>query len=226
MSVFLGGGGNAAQSIVLDRAFAAKVGTGPVVYWPMAMASHPDFATCEAWFRRTFEPLGVRDVDLWPSLRDRDLGDVAGAAGLYIGGGNTYHLLHALKSADALGAIRKLVEGGLPVYGGSAGAVVLGADISTVAGMDVNDIGITDVQGVDLLMGHSVWVHYEPSDRTEVESWSLQHGKTEVLALAEDAGAIVEGSMVVSCGQTPARLLTPDTVVELEDGASLELSSR
>jgi hypothetical protein len=46
------------------------------------------------------------------------------------------------------------------VYGGSAGTIVLGSDISTAAHMDVNEIGIADTRGFDLVHGHSIWCHY------------------------------------------------------------------
>ena len=55
------------------------------------------------------------------------------------------------------------LRGGV-VYGGSAGAIVLGANISTCAHMDHNDVGITDMHGLDLLDGHAVWCHYQAAD--------------------------------------------------------------
>ena len=136
--MFLGGGGH---EQLLDKAFAAAC-SGPLVYWPFAMADHPEFSTCEAWLRRAFEPLGLDDINTWPSLGGRDLAELRGAAGLYIGGGNTYLLLFELQSHGALAAVRSLAAAGLPVYGASAGAAVLGSTIETIAHLDPNAVGI------------------------------------------------------------------------------------
>ena len=42
---------------------------------------------------------------------------------IYVGGGNTFHLMHHLHAADADDVIRKLVREGVPYVGESAGAV-------------------------------------------------------------------------------------------------------
>ena len=51
---------------------------------------------------------------------------------IYVGGGNTFHLMHHLHAADADDVIRKLVREGVPYVGESAGAVVASDDISHV----------------------------------------------------------------------------------------------
>lgn len=57
---------------------------------------------------------------------------------IYVGGGNTFHLMHHLHAADADDVIRKLVREGVPYVGESAGAVVASDDISYIAPMDEN----------------------------------------------------------------------------------------
>ena len=66
---------------------------------------------------------------------------------IYVGGGNTFHLMHHLHAADADDVIRKLVREGVPYVGESAGAVVASDDISYIAPMDENR-GHTRMRGL------------------------------------------------------------------------------
>ena len=58
-------------------------------------------------------------------LPPRDLSALAEAGGLHIGGGNTFRLLDELRRAGAGAALTALASG-MPIYGGGAGAAVLG----------------------------------------------------------------------------------------------------
>ncbi len=102
VTIFLGGGGDAAQSEILDRYFAAALAPGPVVYVPTALAQSPHFEKAEAWFRATYAPFGITDVVVWESLDGKNLGDVSGVAAVYLGGGDTYYLLSELRRTGLL----------------------------------------------------------------------------------------------------------------------------
>lgn len=47
------------------------------------------------------------------------------------------------------------------LYGGSAGAILFGADIGAAAYFDHNEVGITDTLGLRLLGDYTVWCHFE-----------------------------------------------------------------
>lgn len=222
MAIFLGGGGGAAESIQLDRKFAAAVGEGKVVYWPFAMADDPEVATCEAWLRRAFNPLGLTNIETWTTLRDRDLLTLADAAGLYLGGGNTYRLLHELQTANALSLLRELVASGLHLYGGSAGAAVLGTTIATISHIDADYIGLTDLTGAAVVEA-AVWVHYAAGDRPLIEQFLRERGGL-VVAIETTGGAMIDGDTVWSHGSTPVRLFTRTSTVEVPGGEFTQLS--
>lgn len=64
--LFLGGGGSAADSLLLDREFVRHVDpTKPLVYVPHAKPSDEHPANLE-WFKSVFRPLGIESVILWP----------------------------------------------------------------------------------------------------------------------------------------------------------------
>jgi hypothetical protein len=56
------------------------------------------------------------------------------------------------------------IENGGGVYGGSAGAALLVADISPIAYMDPDPYGTADTRGLDRIAGYGVFVHHRPSE--------------------------------------------------------------
>ena len=160
--ILLGGGGSAEDERPIFERFAAWVGGGRVLYLPIA-ADEPGSAHL-AWLSSALTPLGVHQIDMWTTLAGHQPAELGSYAGIFIGGGNTYWLLHQLRSGGFDDAIRRFAQGGGAVYGGSAGAIVLGANISTCAHIDHNDVGVTDMHGLNLLDGHAVWCHYQAAD--------------------------------------------------------------
>ena len=70
------------------------------------------------------DKIGIDMVKTIEDLMSKNFNDYAC---LYIGGGNTYQLLHMLKTSGAFDKIKKyLLEDNGIVYGGSAGAIIFG----------------------------------------------------------------------------------------------------
>ena len=77
-------------------------------------------------------------------------------------------------------------KGGI-IYGGSAGAIVLGKNILTSP--DKNTYLKNSFDGLDLIDGYSVWCHYKKEDNLKIiEKSKILHN---VLALAENSGFII-----------------------------------
>lgn len=208
--ILLGGGGSAeVERPILER-FAAWVSAGRVLYLPIA-AEQPD-STHLAWVTSVLTPLGVQQIDMWTTLNGHQPAELGAYAGIFIGGGNTYWLLHQLRAGGFDGAIRRYAQEGGAVYGGSAGAIVLGANISTCAHMDHNDVGLTDMRGLDLLDGHAVWCHFQPSDYPLCQAF-IMRTRIATFLLAETSGVWRRGREdYVALGAPPARLITYNMV--------------
>lgn len=119
--------------------------------------------------------------------------------GVYIGGGNTFRLLAVLRRSGLLPALQRFVDNGGAVYGGSAGAAVLGADITTVAHLDVDRCRTTDTRGLDQVAGHGVFVHHRPQDAPRAQDWARRN-RRPVVALHERAGAVIANGRMTAVG--------------------------
>jgi dipeptidase E len=224
--LFLSGGGGAEDSSLLDRAFAETVGPGPVWYWPVAMfQGDHDYGACLEWFTGIFAPLGLTEIQMWdgtgaPGELTRRLSQ---SRAVYIGGGNTFRLLSIVKQHGLLDPLRAFAANGGAVYGGSAGAAFLGADITTVAHLDTDPHGTDDTHALDVVAGHGVFVHYEPQDIRHVDQWRSRHGRP-VVALHERAGAVIADNRLTAVGFESVQLIGDETRV-LGPGSSIELPS-
>ena len=163
LQLFLNGGGDSSDTAQLDREFVGALGDGPLLYWPFARAKET-YARCLDWFTPLFAVIGATTIEMWSQL-DREPRSLSGYGGLYIGGGDTYRLFASLSASGFFD--RVLVDaalGGLPVFGGSAGAIILGADIATWVPDGVERPLVEAARGLDLLGGYSVWSEYETRD--------------------------------------------------------------
>ncbi|GAA2387645.1 hypothetical protein GCM10010420_08400 [Streptomyces glaucosporus] len=223
----MAGGGGAEDSRLLDEAFATEIDAGPLWYWPVAMdPAERDYAGCLDWLNGVFAPLGVTGIEVW----DGTDGDgnppsrFAGFRGVYIGGGNTYRLLSAVRRHGLEEPLRRFVADGGAVYGGSAGAALLGADIDTVSHLDEDPYGTDDTGGLDVACGHGVFVHHEQRETPRVQDWARRNGRP-VVALHERSGVIVEEGRATVVGFEPVWLVdeTGSGVRTLEPGRTVPL---
>jgi len=189
--VLLGGGGSTEDEYPIFELFASWVdGSDSVLYLPIA-SSHVD-RTYFDWISSVFNPLGIHRIEMWTNLAGRTPMEINKYRAIFIGGGNTFSLLHQLQVAGFDEAIRNFVNRGGVIYGGSAGAIALGRDISTCSHLDENSVGITNTLGLDLLDGDSVWCHYQPADDTLICAY-VERTNSSTIALAETTGVWVRG---------------------------------
>jgi dipeptidase E len=205
--ILLGGGGSAEDEHPILAHFATAVAGGRVLYLPIAMLE--PLPQHLAWLKSALAPLGVQHIDMWTTLDGHQPFELAAYAGVFIGGGNTYWLLHQVRTAGFADPLRQYAALGHAIYGGSAGAILLGADIATCAHMDHDFVGTADTAGLDLLDGHAVWCHYQASDDELCAAYVRRKGRALYL-LAETGGLWRRGPHdFVSLGRTPAILLSP-----------------
>ena len=205
--IYLGGGGSEHdESKLWDEVF--RPGTRLAV-WPDAMP-RPQWPDTLNWFRQALAPRG--DFAFVDAVADADV--------LVIPGGNTFDLLFAVR--DRLAGLTAFLARGGHVYGGSAGAILLGADIAIAGILDANDIGLTDTTGADLLSGCVVFPHYTADQESVARAWSRDHDVT-VLAIPETAGLIVDGERARNVGPSAVVVFTPGSVTPCAAGEAVRL---
>jgi len=204
MKIILAGGGGADDSLPLDKIFADWLGRdGKMLYLPIALRGTRTFESCYEWITSTFAPLGITDITMWTSLTEHQASEIDQFSGVYIGGGNTFSLLAELQESGFDEHLRTCAKRGRAIYGGSAGAVVLGRDIQIVAHVDTNDVGLKRTTGLDLIQGHAILPHYTAKDDDLIRSY-IEGYKFPVLAITERSGIIVEDDQLRGAGFEPA----------------------
>ena len=89
------------------------------------------------------------------------------------------------REAQLIQSLCEFARFGKPIYGGSTGVAILGRSIETIAYLDPNEVGITDMMGLDLLDSDAVRVHYDE------KIWAFVEGvETAVIVIPERSGVI------------------------------------
>jgi dipeptidase E len=159
------------------------------------------------------------EVQVWRDLGERDEIDLEGVDLVWVGGGNTYALLDHVRRTGWVERIRAHVLAGGPYYGGSAGAVLAGADIDVARFADPNDVGLTDTTGLELLGRAIVRPHWTDTGATRFEArlWANRFDGP-VLGIPDDAGLVVRDGVATSTGPGRVDVSTSQNLVRLEAG--------
>ncbi|MEM5014060.1 Type 1 glutamine amidotransferase-like domain-containing protein [Niallia taxi] len=202
--LFLSGGGDKEQTKEIDQAFLKQINLNkPLLYIPIAMDEAIPFDECYKWINSVFKPLGIQEITMWTDLSNKTLEDLKQFSAIYIGGGNTFSLLNAIRISKLDKVLDEYIENEGVIYGGSAGAIILGSNIMTCAHMDANNANLQNFEGLNYIQDYSIWCHYE----MEIDSfiWSyIKNYKKTVIALPEDTGIFYRKSGIEVIGTSPA----------------------
>ena len=200
-TLFLSGGGSENDSYILDKEFA-KLLKNKLLYIPIAIneAKHP-YSECLKWIKGVFRQFNFESIEMWIDLSGRTKQDMLEFDGVYIGGGNTFKLLKQLKDTKFDKLLIDYYKNGGNIFGGSAGAIIMGKDIITASKNDTNEVGLKDTKGLNLINSFSICCHYKPEEG-EIVSELVNAHKLKVIALPEDAGIIVRKDGIARIGKS------------------------
>jgi dipeptidase E len=204
MQLYLSGGGSGENSARLDSLFVkALKKEKPLLYIPIAIdtKSHP-YSDCLKWIHSNFDPLGFSNIVMCTDLRDKSFEDLNKFSGIYIGGGNTPKLLKELKESGFINFLKKACENNLPIYGGSAGAIIFAKTIIPSLSADENEVGLNDFNALNKIDGYDVWCHYEKSFDKMIKKYMEEYSLEKIIAIPENAGLRVtdEGTKIIGPG--------------------------
>lgn len=194
--------------------------------------------------RVAFIPYALADLDGYAEVAERRFGELGidlrsvhradpptdgldGAEGVFVGGGNTFRLLHRVRTLGLLDAIRRLWETGAPYAGASAGSNLACPTIKTTNDMPIIEPGGFDALG---LVGFQINPHYidgTPGYGGETREQRIlefcEENPTPVVALREGAMLMVDEVEIRLVGTAGGRLfrqgretleLRPGTVID------------
>lgn len=195
-----------------------------VLFVPYALHDRAAYA---AQARQRFAAMGYALDSLHEEADAKNAVDNAEA--IFIGGGNTFRLLHSLYQLELLLPIRRRVEDGMLYIGTSAGAVVAARTIKTT-----NDMPIVQPQSFDSLglIPFQINAHYLDADPDSTHMGEtrevrinqfLEESETPVVGLREGCMIRVEHDVHLLKGRTNARIFRRGmNPVELEPGSRLD----
>lgn len=212
--LFLAGGGDRVASKEVDDYLVRRVkesGLSAVAYIPLAMTSRP-YSDCLTWFKSIFEGR-IENIQMWDKLANISINEMRRFGAVYIGGGNTVTLWSHIQEADFGKLLREYVKGGGIVYGGSAGAIILGKDLRTAP--EVKKASLDNYEGLNFLGGYSVVCHYDPLERDAAKEL-VEVTNSSIIAIPEDSGVIRSGKELLIVGGSPVNIFTKTNLETLE----------
>lgn len=198
--IYLSGGGNEKQSFSLDKFFFNKLPkNGSFLYIPIALRGHKFYSTAHLWMKNITELHNRADVHFETAndLKRYSLVDLKKFNGVYIGGGNTWNLIQELKNSGFVNILIQYFETGGQLYGGSAGAIIMGKRIDV--NDDENNLSIRDVSGFDLLNKFSVVCHFKNEQNERFKNWAINNN-LPIICLPEETGLIIEKNIAFCVG--------------------------
>jgi len=212
MKLFLSGGGSDGKSTEVDKKYIEVIDkTKPILYIPIAIDTnkHP-YSGCLNWIKGNFARYHFDNFVMWveDDLKNKTGQDFEQFGGIYIGGGNTFKLLNDLKNLDTFEILKSLALNDIPIYGGSAGAVILAKSIITASYLDKNEINLADFSALNLINGYDVWCHYKPEMEQDVKEYMQKYNMEKAIAIPEDAGVYVSEKEIRAIGPNTITIFT------------------
>jgi dipeptidase E len=198
--------------------------TKHLLFVPFALHDRDEYA---AQARTRFEAMGYSLDSLHQSPDPSAALDKAEA--IFVGGGNTFRLLHSLYKLDLIDQIREQVEAGMLYIGSSAGAVVAAPTIKTT-----NDMPIVEPRSFNSLrlITFQINAHYLDPDPNSTHMGEtrevrinqfLEDNETPVVGLREGCMIRVAQGVHMLKGRTNARIFRRGKApVELAPGSTLD----
>lgn len=216
--------GRAPLEHVRDELFGFLAGAEVVHFAAHALHDRDAYA---AQIAELLEPYGVRTVALHSSARP--LAAIDEAEVLFVGGGNTFRLLAALRATGILETVReRVLSGALRYLGSSAGSNLAAPTIRTTNDMPIVDVAPLGALG---LVPFQINPHYLDADpasqhmgetRAERIAQFLEENDVPVVGLREGAWLRREGDVLRLGGPSGAMLFRRGAEPEaLADGADL-----
>lgn len=186
MQIIITGGGDSKYFKQIDRRFKKVLPPlSNIMLIPVA-TNRRNHSYCLKRIKETFDQLKFNKIDVCSDLKKLDYARLELFHAIYIDGGNTFKLIDEIRKSNFKNNLKKFVLKKGIINADSAGAIILGKNISSAKIgkiADKNTVNISRFQGLNLLYDYSVHCHFDPED--EMEDLIELSKKTAVIALTE-----------------------------------------
>lgn len=208
--LFLSGGGSEKKTFEFDEIFLKEI--NKIIYIPLAWPNE-NFEGCLNWFTSMINThkKGI-SIKMLTNLNEKiNLSDFDA---IYIGGGNTFKLLKKIKDSEFDKKLKEYYENGGIIYGGSAGALILGnkIDLALISKeKDENIVGLKNTSGLNLIKDYDIQCHFEPNQINKHLEF-IKNSKRKIIAIPEESGLIVKDNKLEVIGSAPITTITPEKI--------------
>lgn len=204
MRLFLNGGGDGEKCLQVYKKLNEIIDhKKPILYVPIAMEEEK-YSDCKKWINNELKDIKVPYIEMITSGQELANKNLADYSALFIGGGNTFKLLAELKSSGTFDKIKEFINNNGIVFGGSAGAIIFGYDLEACSCDDLNEVGLEDIKGFDVLNGYSILCHYinrsEEKDKNNTDYLLQLSYKRKSIALPEEDTIFINGANIEIIG--------------------------
>lgn len=150
------------------------------------------------------------------------------AKGIFVGGGNTFVLVHQLYRNDVMGSLRDAIRQGIPYLGTSAGSNICGLTMNTTNDMPIVYPSSFKTLGI---VPFNINPHYLDPDKNSKHMGETRETRIKefhafnsqpVVGLREGSWLEVHGQRITLHGELNARIFEyNNTPYEVENGADL-----
>ncbi len=209
-TIILSGGGSEKQSLLLDNFFFDNIKkNGSILYIPTALVGHKMYDGAENWFKSVIELHDRNDISLDTLIDFNKYQNLDKYDALYIGGGNTWKLRKAFKENNFDEKILDFICKNKILYGGSAGAIILGENVSCQKDEEITD---PEIKGINLIGGYSIACHYSEERDLDIKKW-CEYNNKNIIAVPEDSGIIFINGNLSMIGGSDCFIFDSETKV-------------
>lgn len=224
MKVFLNGGGDGIKTAEVNKKLSEIINhSKPLLYVPIAMKSE-NYDSCLNWITNELKDVDISNIHMVRSARELVNKDFNEYSAIFIGGGNTFKLLFELKLTGCFEKIKEYIENDGIIFGGSAGAIILGENIESCKCDDENEVGLIDTTGFNVLNGISLLCHFTNRDEEKIKyntefCLNLSH-KRKIIAIPEEDTIFINGKNIEIIGTEPYFIFDKGNMIKVDIGKS------
>lgn len=123
-----------------------------------------------------------------------------------------------MKEFGTFEILQELAQKDVPIYGGSAGAIIFAKTIIPALSADENLVELTDFSALNLLKNYDMWCHYSESLDPMIKNYMDKYSLKKIIAIPEKAGLYVTKESIEVIGPADVKIFEEEGIKTLNPG--------